>query len=236
VTSPTAVVFPIERLVAELGQRGIDTLVDGAHAPGMVPLALDRLGAAYYTGNLHKWVCTPKGAAFLHVRKDRQAAIQPPILSHGFNRPRPGYTRFQDAFDWPGTGDPTAWLCLAAALDFLAGLLDGGIDALMRRNHRSAVAARRLLCQRLHLRGVCPEEMLGSMAAVCLPDKPQAAGETSDLHPLGRELLDRFGIEVPVMCWPAPPRVLLRISAQAYNHPGQYENLADALQTLLGEP
>ena len=239
VTSPTAVVFPIQRLVGELARRGIDTLVDGAHAPGMLPLALDRLGAAYYTGNLHKWVCAPKGAAFLHVRKDRQEAIHPAILSHGFNRPRSGYTRLQDAFDWPGTGDPTAWLCVAAALDFLEGLLDGGAAALMRRNHQCAVAAQRLLCEQLQLRAVCPEEMLGSMAAVRLPDNPAptapgAEGEgPGSVLPLSGELLDRFAIEVPVMWWPGPPQSVLRISAQAYNHPAQYQALADALQSLL---
>ncbi len=136
VTSPTGVVFPIEELVRRLDALGVDTLVDGAHAPGMISLDLGRIGAAYYTGNLHKWACTPKGAGFLHVRPDRQEGLQPPVISHGYNQARPGYCPFQNAFDWMGTDDPTAWLCLGEALGLLGRLLPGGLEALADRNRR----------------------------------------------------------------------------------------------------
>ncbi|MCE5266286.1 MAG: aminotransferase class V-fold PLP-dependent enzyme [Planctomycetaceae bacterium] len=238
ITSPTALVFPIEELVGELNRRGIDTLVDGAHAPGMAPLNMKRLGAAYYTGNCHKWLCAPKGAGFLYVRRDRQEGIQPPIISHGWNRRRPGYSPFQDAFDWPGTLDPSAWLCVGHAIRFMSTLMPGGLPALMERNHKLAMLGRRTLCQRLGLLPVGQEPMLGSMAAAILPNhiaarflRRQPSG-TLDNAALHDELFDRHHIEAPTYCWPAAPQLMLRISAQAYNDAGQYERLTGALTKI----
>jgi isopenicillin-N epimerase len=236
ITSPTAVVFPIEEIVRELERRGVDTLVDGAHAPGMVPLDLDRLGAAYYTGNCHKWLCAPKGAGFLHVRRDRQDNLHPAVISHGYNIRRPKRPRLHEEFDWTGTDDPSAWLCVGDSMRFLDRLLEGGIEALMRRNHQLALTGQRILCERLGLTPSCPDEMLGSMAAVRLPDEPDAASHRIHplrIHPLQRALQEQFGIEVPVYNWPGPPNLMLRISAHAYNTPAQYERLADALEGLL---
>jgi len=237
ITSPTAVIFPVEELVRQLDSRGVDTLIDGAHAPGMIPLDVQRIGAAYYAGNCHKWLCAPKGAGFLHVRPDRQENIHPPVISHGFNTPRPGRTRLHTAFDWAGTDDPSAWLCVGEAIRFLGGLLPGGLAGLMRRNRALAAAGRRLLCEALPVRPTCPEEMIGSMAAVHMADDNpgSAAGKAlvGFYHPLHDDLLARFGIEVPVYHWPAAPRKVLRISAQAYNSLAQYERLVTALGSDL---
>ena len=251
ITSPTAIVFPIEELVRELGQRGIETLIDGAHAPGMVPLDVKQLGGDLLHGQLPQMALRPKGAGFLYVRRDRQAEIQPPVIGHGWNRPRPGYSAFQDAFDWPGTFDPSAWLCVGEAIRFVSGLMPGGLPALMKRNHELAIVARKILCQRLGLEPVGIESMLGSMGAVQLPNAPltpdlveaQQALRSDPSRPvdcvmvpggadcrLHDRLLVEFGIEVPVFYWPVPPRMILRISAQAYNDPSQYERLAEALE------
>jgi isopenicillin-N epimerase len=238
ITSPTAIVFPIAELVRRLDERGIDTLVDGAHAPGMVPLDLRALGAAYVTGNCHKWLCAPKGAGYLYVRPDRQSGLHPAVLSHGYNMRRPGRNRLHEEFDWTGTDDPTPWLCVAEAIRFLDSL-PGGLPQQMRRNHALAVQARRVLCDALGIGPPCPDEMLGAMAAVPLPDDPDGGAREmsiipSQVHPLQRRLLDEFGIEVPVYYWPGSPKRLLRISAQAYNGLDQYRRLAAALGRLLG--
>jgi isopenicillin-N epimerase len=235
VTSPTALVFPIQRLVQELRRRGVETLVDGAHAPGMLPLDLTAIGAAYYAGNGHKWLCGPKGVGFLHVRRDRQEGIEPAVISHGYNTRRPEQPRLHAAFDWTGTDDPTPVVCLAAAVRWLDRLHQGGLAGLMRRNHDLAVAGRRLLCQSLRLEPPCPEEMLGAMAAIPLPeraDEPRPAGNY-EIHPLQTRLLEEFDIEVPILYWPAPPHRLLRISAQAYNSLPQYRRLGEVLQQFM---
>ncbi len=240
VTSPTGLVFPIAEIVGELAARGIDTLVDAAHAPGMVPVDVDRLGAAYWTGNAHKWLCAPKGAAVLHVRRDRQAAIRPLVISHGANDPRPGRSRFRLEFDWTGTADPTAWLTIPAAIRFVGGLMPGGWPDVMAANRSLALAARDLVCARLGVAPPAPDSMIGAMAAVPLPlaaDRGDAVAED-----LNRALFDDDRIEVPITAWPvpaarppgAPPTaILVRLSAQRYNRLDQFERLADALGRRL---
>ena len=227
VTSPTGVVLPVETIVAALAERGVDTLVDGAHAPGMLPLDLARLGAAYYTGNCHKWLCTPKGSALLFVRRDRQAGIRPLSISHGANSPRLDRSRFRLEFDFTGTDDPTPFLCVPAAIRFLSELLPGGLPALQAHNRDLAVRGRALLNTRLGAAALCPETMLGSLASVLLP--PGGAPLPDGADPLQASLFERHHVEVPVMRWPAPPLRLLRIAPQAYNSFAQIEYLAACL-------
>lgn len=218
VTSPTALVLPIERILAEL-EPHVPVLVDGAHAPGMLPLNLGGLGASYYTGNLHKWVCAPKGAGFLDVAERHRGSVRPPVISHGWNTPRGDASLFHRLFDWAGTFDPSAWLAVPAALNEMASMDPDGWPGVMRANRELTLAARDLLCERLSIDRPAPDDMIGSMAAV-----PLAAATPG----LARRLRSQ-AIVATIPEWPRPGSFVLRVSAQRYNTINDYERLADAL-------
>jgi len=236
VTSPTGMVFPIATIVTELRRRGIETLVDGAHAPGMVPLHIDSLGAAYYTGNCHKWLCSPKSAGFLHVRRDLRDEIRPLTISHGKNTPRPGRSRFQTEFDWTGTVDPTPAHCVRSSIEFLGAKMPGGWPEIREVNRALALAGRKLLAERTGFVPLAPENMIGTLASFFLPDGLSWDAQPG-LHalPLQVALMEKFRIEIPVSVWPGKRSHVIRISAHLYNTIEEYERLADALGALTLE-
>ncbi len=230
ITSPTGVRLPLERMVADLRERGVESLVDGAHAPGQVALDLNALGAAYYTGNFHKWLCTPKASAFLWVREDVRDSVRPTNISHGaaFAPPR----RFRAEFDWQGTMDPTPWLTIPTAIRVLSGLEPDGMFA---RNRRLALRARALVGEALGVGPATPDSMVAMLAAVKLPDRPDYGGKEDHMAvpPLQRALWEQYRIEIPICHWPKPGVRWVRISAQFYGSVAQMEYLADALKALL---
>lgn len=233
VTSQTGLIFPIKEIVSDLTKCGVDTLIDGAHALGMLPLNLREIGATYYTSNCDKWLCAPKGAGFLYVKHEKQSEIRPLTISHGANSTRTDKSRFQVEFDWMGTDDPTAYLCVPEAIKFMGSLLAGGWTELMARNRAMALAGREKLCQALGISPPSPEEMIGAMAAMPLPETAPYPEKAELILPLRDALFKEFGIEVPVIVWPAAPKQIIRISAQIYNTPAQYEYLAFAIAQLL---
>jgi isopenicillin-N epimerase len=230
VVSQTGCVLPIAPIIQRLNAQGIESLIDGAHAPGMLPLDLAALGATYYTGNLHKWVSSPKGAAFLYVQADRQAQIHPTTISHGRNDPRTTRSRFHLEFDWTGTWDPTAYLSVPKAIDFMGALLPGGWPELMTHNRNQVLAARAMLAQTLGLTLPCPDSMVGAMATLPLPAAPLSQRSHGELN---RQLWEQFQVEVPIMPFPDARHYLIRISAQVYNQPEEFDRLSMALNHFL---
>lgn len=222
ITSPTALIFPVEKICQRARAAGIITVVDGAHAPGHVPLHLDTLGADFYVGNCHKWLCAPKGAGFLYARPERQALLQPLIVSWGWESLTPGVSSFQDFFGWTGTADPAAYLSVPAAIAFQR---EYDWESVRLACHELVTVAR----QQIHaLIGGEPlssdsPHWWGQMCAMPLPD--------GDALTLQRRLREEWNIEIPVTLW--RQRRLLRISIQGYNSPADVERLVSAVRSIF---
>ncbi len=238
VTSPTGLVLPVGALVPELHRRGVITIIDGAHAAGMIDgLDLGALAPCFYTSNCHKWICSPKGSAFLHVREDFRDDFRPLVLSNNAESPQPGRDLFRTEFDYQGTADLTALLAIPDALEFMPTLLPGGWPEIIRHNHDLCLRARNVLCQRWGVAPTAPDFMVGSICTLVLPKtaKPMLPGDdpASAFPPLQQRLMKRHSIQVPVWSVPGRAERTLRISAQLYNSIEQYGYLAEAVAEEL---
>lgn len=230
VTSPTGLILPVEEIVTMAHQHGIRVLIDGAHALGMLPIDLERLGADYYTANHHKWLCGPKSSGLLYVRRELQPEVRPTVISHGANTERYGESRFLAEFNWIGTFDPSPLLAVTTAVNFLSKLFEGGLPSLMNANRNLALAGRQLLLEGLEAAEPAPAEMIGSLATIPLPGTEQLTPDA--ISTWQRELFDHDRIEVPLFHRPQL-EACLRISAQAYNSIDQYQRLTDALRKSM---
>lgn len=217
VTSETALRLPLERLVAAARGRGLTTIVDGAHAPGQVPLDLGSLGADVYAGNCHKWLCAPKGAGFLWVRPELQERIHPAVVSWGYG----GEATFRTRFEVGPTRDPAAYLAVPAAL---AWQRERDWDAERRRCRELALVARHALAEVTGEEPLAPEEMTAQMVSTRLPVGCDAELVKNLLWSESR---------IVVASWERRNGPLLRVSFQAYNDEGDLEALLEALPRLL---
>ncbi len=219
VTSESALVFPLAELAAVCQERGVPVLADAAHAPGMLSIDVARLGIDWYTGNLHKWACAPRGCGFLWATPARQASLHPPVISWGLDQ---GFTA---EFDWTGTRDASPWLAAPEGLRFLDDL---GRDLVWRHNHGLAWQGAQLLAERWGTSLGFRQSDIGFMATVPMP---AAAGSTAaDALRVRDALLFEHQIEVQVHA--THGRVWARISAQVYNEIGDIERLAGAVLTI----
>lgn len=221
ITSPTALLFPVEEVVRGARQRGILTVVDGAHAPGQIPLRLDELGADFYGGNLHKWLCAPKGAGFLYARPEVQPLLKPLVVSWGYEAEVPGPSQFVDHHEWWGTRDIAAFLALPAAIQFQE---EHDWERVRRACHTLACEAQRRICD---LAGSAPLAAAGNgglqFVSVLLP-------EDVDTVDLKSRLYETYRIEVPLIQWNG--RKLIRVSVQGYNTRRDVNKLLSALEEL----
>ncbi|MFZ4649397.1 MAG: aminotransferase class V-fold PLP-dependent enzyme [Rubrivivax sp.] len=225
-TSTTALIFPLQELCAQARARGLLTLVDGAHAPGHVPLALDALGADFYTGNCHKWLCAPKGSAFLHTRPEHHELLHATVTSWGYVAGLQGHTGF-DAYtgttvlerrlQWQGTRDIAAWLAVPAALDFLR---EHDWNPVRTRCHEAAVALMHRVARHHGLPPIGQDADFGQMVPLPVPHQDAAA--------LRARLYDDHRIEVPVTQHDG--RTFVRVSVQGYNTEEDLQALEAALQ------
>jgi len=223
-TSTTALILPVAEVCAAARARGIATLVDGAHAPGQIELDLDAIGADFYVGNCHKWLCAPKGSGFLHARPEHQAMLHAPITSWGYAEGTGGHSGF-DAYlgrslferrmQWQGTRDLAAWLAVPAAIDFQAR---HDWPAVRTRCHALARDALAALTERFGLAPIARDDDWAQMVAIPVPPQdPQA---------LRQRLYDDSGIEVPVTSHGG--RVFVRVSVQGYTSSAEVQRLLNA--------
>ena len=227
ITSATALIFPVAALCAAARERGVRTLVDGAHAPGQIGVNLAELGADFYTGNCHKWLCAPKGAAFLHVRPEHQAAVHAPVVSWGYvagddgGSPASldayvGTTPLERRLQWQGTRDIAAWLSVPAALDFLAA---HDWPARRAECHTRALALQARVGARNGLQPIARDEDFAQMVPIPVRcDEPEA---------LRARLFEQHRIEVPVTQHAG--QVFVRVSVQAYTSDAELQVLENAL-------
>ena len=217
ITSGSALVLPLDRIFAVCHGAGVPVLVDGAHAPAQVTLDMRSIGADWYAGNCHKWLCAPKGSAFLYAAPERQQDLHPVTISHGFGK------GFIDEFDWTGTRDPSAYLSTDVAIDFHARL---GGETLMARNVALAAEAVALLSRRLNTEPGAVGAMAGSMGVVRLPGEA-----TAERSAALRARLLAAGTDAPTHV--IDGALWVRVSAAAYNEIEDFERLGEIVAEVL---
>lgn len=222
VASPSAAILPIAPIIAAARAAGVPVLVDGAHAPGLIDLDVEALGATWYAGNCHKWLCSPKGAAFLAVAPDAPWEVHPTVLSHAYGQ------GFVAEFDKTGTRDVTAWLTVPEAIALHERL---GGAALRQRNAALAREAAHAVAAELGTGLGAPEAMFAAMATIRLPLPPGLAADWPTAAQLRNVIWDVARIEVPVMALGGA--LWLRLSAQIYNEAADYAGVAAAARAAM---
>jgi isopenicillin-N epimerase len=216
ITSPTALIFPVQEICRRARAAGILSIIDGAHTVGQIPLDLTALGADFYSSNCHKWLVSPKGSAFLYARRELQSLVEPLVVSWGWRPEEPGPSRFIQEQEWQGTRDIAAYLAVPVAIQFMQA---NDWDRVRAECHALAHTTRDRIGLLTGLAPLSPPEWFAQMVAVPLPP--------CNANALKLWLYERHRIEVPVVEWGG--RQYLRLSMQAYNTPSDLDALVTAL-------
>ena len=233
ITSQTGIIYPVKEIISNLQNKGVEVLIDGAHAPGQVNLNLNELAADYYTGNCHKWICSPKGSAFLYVRKDKQKKINPLQISHKFDAPVDTEKKWQGNFFWPGTDDFTAYCCVGESIDYFEKLIPGGWKKIMQINSEGTKAGRQIIAKKIGATLPAPDDMIANLAVIPLGNGNYPEYGFNFIHELQQKLFEDYKIEVPIITFGClNPQSYVRIAFQLYNDVRQVEYLAEALSVL----
>jgi isopenicillin-N epimerase len=230
VTSASAFIMPVPEIIQLLQAKGIQVIVDAAHCPGMIDINLNELKPDYFIANCHKWICSPKGSAFIYVAPKHQSTIEPLVFSHYNDMSPDSAAHWSNQFMWDGTHDYSAYICVKDALAHMPTLINGGWDAIKKHNHELVWQAATKIANAFNVTLPAPKEMIGSICNIPMPNGQAPSRKFHSNVALKDTLFHKYNIEVPVFMFPAAPTQWLRISAQLYNNMEQYNYLIDCLK------
>ena len=224
ITSPTALIFPVKEICEIARERNIITIIDGAHAPAQINVAILDINPDFYCGACHKWMCSPKGVAFLYVKKEFQKRIEPLVISWGYEADNPSHSQFLDYLQWQGTYDMSAYLTIPDTIDFLK---NHNWDEITQKCHKLNIWAKDKIVSELGIDSLCSDSFLGQMSSFYFDFKDPLSDQNK------MDFYNKYQIQVPFMSW--NNKTLFRISIQAYNNEQDIYKLIEALKDYQKE-
>ena len=229
ITSASGMIFPVEKIIHLLHSHNIKVIIDGAHVPGMIDLNIKKLNPDFYIGNCHKWLCAPKGSAFIYVRNEYKKLVKPLVISHFNDTDLKGESHWSNQFMWDGTHDFSQYLCVKDTIDFMDSIHSKGWEGIIEHNHNLVWKGANLIADKIGAKLPLKEKFIGSIINIPMPDGKQGFPKFNETSALKKVLFEKYKIEVPIFFFPTEPKQWIRLSAQLYNSLDQYDYLGDCL-------